>query len=158
MSNTMSKPTHLEFVLEVTEFPVRLQHPNTKKWSHYILRETDGTKRDAHLTNLNARMKLDKKGRVTGVSTFEALQAELIQKCLFEVDVKDEKKFLKDVEYVENSEKEVPLKLIQSWRSSVLDALHKKCKEICALEDEKDEDEDGEDEEDSTSEKKAKND
>lgn len=134
----MSKEDNLDFVLGLEEVPVTIQDPKTKKVTYYILREMDGTQRDKHLTNIGSRVKT-RKGKMEGLTSFDGLQGSLIQRSMWEVEVEDPKKFKEKCVYVKGSEMTINLNVIQAWPSRVLEGLHKKCKQLNGLEDEKEE-------------------
>jgi hypothetical protein len=49
----------------------------------YVLREPESPARDAYMTQLAAKMRLDKMGRPVGLKDFTNFQADLIGKCLY---------------------------------------------------------------------------
>lgn len=73
----------------------------------YELYEMTGTERDAYLETLGKRMARDKDGKVTGISNYKGLQADLVSRCL----------------YKKGEDKPVPADIVQSWPASALSAL-----------------------------------
>jgi len=116
----------LEFTLKGVEVPVTLYDEEDGVKREYKLVEFSGKARDQYLTKLDARMKKNSKGQNIGVASFDGLQAELVSKCL--VDLNGES---------------VSVDVIQQFPSSVQQALFKKSQEINGLDVDEDKDDEG---------------
>jgi len=107
----------LKFSLELKEIPVVLENADGTKVDAY-LRELTGKQRDSYLTGLSGRMKY-RDGKVTGLSSFEGLQASLLSLCL--VDKADGKL--------------IGITRIQTFPAKVQEALFKAAQELSGLDD-----------------------
>ena len=50
----------------------------------YFLREMLGKDRDAYLTKMGDKVRYNANGKVTGIKSFDGLQASLLEKCLYD--------------------------------------------------------------------------
>lgn len=50
----------------------------------YSLREMLGKDRDAYLTKMGDKVRYNANGKVTGIKSFDGLQASLLEKCLYD--------------------------------------------------------------------------
>jgi len=103
--------------LDREEFPVDLG--DGKK---YVLRELSGTQRDKYLNNLGGRVRTNADGKVTGMKNFDGLQANLLIRCLFEVQAEGKEVALKEAE-------------IQKFPAKVQTALFNKAKTMSGMDD-----------------------
>lgn len=104
-----------EFSLELAEIEITLTEKNGDVIKAY-LRELVGTERDAYLTGLGNRMKY-KGGEVSGFTTFEGHQANLLVLCLYENE----------------TDKRFAFKRIQAFPAKVQETLFKMAQEMSGL-------------------------
>jgi len=107
----------MEFTLERTEVPVTIKDPISGSETEYILREMSGAERDSYMDAQKSRLIIGSSGTVTGVRSFNGLQAMLLARCL----------------YTASDNKLVDSKTIQGWKSSVQNALFERANKINGL-------------------------
>lgn len=96
--------------IEIQKVPVKIAGKD------YELRELNGKQRDAYLTKNNARMRFIK-GKPAGLTSFDGVQTDLLVECLFDVE----------------TNKAVPVAVIQTWPASIQDALFEAARKLSKL-------------------------
>lgn len=135
----------MEFTLEQVVVVVKIKDPKTGNLRLFRLRELDGDSRDKYLNNLSKRVSTSGDGKVSKVTNFDGLQANLLTKCLFEVEGGKLEKTDDGVEVITGgTEKTLSLTELQVWPAKVQSRIFDKAKDISGLDEE--------------AEKKAKND
>lgn len=103
------------FKLDLKEVPITIDN------EPHILRQLDGKRRDAYLTDLANRVRVVD-GKVGGLKNADGMQGKLIADTLLR-------------ENADGQLIHVKLSVIQSWPGTVLDELHKMCMELSGLDD-----------------------
>jgi hypothetical protein len=94
----------------------------------YVLKEATGEAACRYKNEIMRCGRLGADGKPNQVIGLADTEAFLVSLCLFEVDG-------------EGKEKHVPVSLIKSWKSSVLDKLYKTCREMSGMDNDEKEDE-----------------
>jgi len=115
------------FDLAFKECKVEFRDPATNAKTKYILREFAGGEREKHMSDTGKRISIGADGTPSGMKNFEGYESGLIARCLFEITA--------------SGERRVDIKTIQAFPSSIQEALAKKARLLCGLEDEESEDE-----------------
>lgn len=117
----MKEDEVLEIELARKEIPVNLKD-ETGTVRRYTIREMNGTQRDQYLNSMGSRMRYTPDGKPAGIKDYTSLHCDLIHLTL-----------------VDENDKPVEKKVIQSWSSSSQKKLFNKARELNALEDDPDE-------------------
>jgi len=88
----------------------------TKKKKNYVIKELDGTARDAYMNGVREKAEFDAKGNVLKIKTFEGSQSGLLSLCLYD-----------------DSNTLVTEEEIQKFPSHVLSALHTEAQRLSDL-------------------------
>lgn len=88
----------------------------------YIMREFDGQVRDQYQEEIGRRMEIGPDGKGVKIKNYQGWESTLLKLVLFEITNTDPFTTVA-----------VEEKVIQSWPSSVREALHKDAQELCGL-------------------------
>lgn len=84
-NNGAGQTKPMRFSLKRREEPLILEDPGTGDPQHYVLREMDGTQRDAYLNGMAGR--IQQRGEVSSITNYTGLHANLISRCLHRAEL-----------------------------------------------------------------------
>jgi len=105
----------LSFSLKLEEVEVELIDVDGAK-HNCVLRGLDGAGRDSYLNSIGSRMKFNAAGKTEGLSDYKNLQSGLLTLCLFD-----------------ETNKNIPLAILQKYPATVLESLFKAAQELSGL-------------------------
>jgi len=129
------------------EFYFTVTNKDTGHKELFVLVEFDGTQRDQYLDSLNKRSRggmSASRSEPIRISSIEGIQADLLIRCLFNVEAEENSEgTLVPVEDDNGKQKRTPVnkKMVQGWRSGLLQKIHEKATELCGLGNEDEEEE-----------------
>lgn len=115
-------PDEYIYDADPAEMRIKLRFKNSTTLRELIIRDMEGTARDAYLDTVKNRTKVED-GKAVGFKTFDGHQTDLISRMLYEATPANPEGRL------------VPLSEIKAWPGALQSKLVKQCRLIAGLDD-----------------------